>query len=230
MAHPFTAEVQLAAPVQHWLETFDGPRAVVHELDAGWGVADLVAARRADGSTTRDRRAVNDQMQLLVLEACRVTRTESDLRELAPHGWRSLHVRAVRPLVEAGLLREGARGKDRTYLSGLQVTDPFADLVAVELKLSNWRRALAQAVRYRIFAERSYVAMPYERVGELLIREARRVGVGVLAVAVTGVVDEVVGTAARAPLQPARRRWAGERTLSALQSPSPRPAGSPVTA
>lgn len=230
MSRAFTAEVQLATPVQRWLEVFDGPREVVHELDAGWGIADLVAARPDLGTPAADRCPVGDPMQLRVLEACRTTQSEGNLRALAPHGWRSLRSRAVQPLLDAGLLVEGEDNGDRTFVATMVVDDPYTDLVAVELKLNNWRRALAQAVRYRIFAERSYVAMPCERVGEFLIHEARRVGVGVLAVGAEGAVDEVVDAMLSVPLQPARRRWASERTLAALLSPSSRPAGSPITA
>jgi hypothetical protein len=96
------------------------------------------------------------------------------------------------------------------------------------LKLRNWRRAIAQAGRYRLFAERSYVALPVGRVDSDLVLQARRNQVGVLAVC----EDETVRVAEEAPigepLQPLRRRWASEQLLNALQYPGARVAGSPI--
>ncbi|MBE0526572.1 MAG: hypothetical protein IH631_06485 [Candidatus Thorarchaeota archaeon] len=56
--------------------------------------------------------------------------------------------------------------------------------VAVELKLSNWRRALYQATIYTTFAQESYIAMPWNKreVLERNLDEFIRWGVGILIV------------------------------------------------
>lgn len=57
-------------------------------------------------------------------------------------------------------------------------------LVAVELKLTDWRHALRQAVAYQLAADESWVAMPLAGASRAY-REAwrfRREGVGLLAV------------------------------------------------
>lgn len=50
-------------------------------------------------------------------------------------------------------------------------------LTAFELKISNWRRALAQAYRYSYYADYSIVVMP-ERPRDLNLHEFRSAGVG----------------------------------------------------
>lgn len=57
-------------------------------------------------------------------------------------------------------------------------------MVAVEMKLSDWRAALGQAHIYRFFAERSYVAMPSNKQRIILrnIGDFNALGVGVLIV------------------------------------------------
>jgi len=65
--------------------------------------------------------------------------------------------------------------------------------VAVELKLSNWRRALYQATIYTTFAPESYIAMPSGKEGVLRknIQEFSRWGVGILLVHSNNAVSEM---------------------------------------
>lgn len=63
------------------------------------------------------------------------------------------------------------------------------DIVTVEAKVKNWREAVAQAARNRVFAHRSFVALPH-RLAERVRTEPilRRLGIGVLAVSKVGEV------------------------------------------
>ncbi len=63
------------------------------------------------------------------------------------------------------------------------------ELVSVELKLRDSRKALAQATLHRLFADLSYIAMPAARVSEDLLDGATSHGVGVLGVYPDGQVD-----------------------------------------
>ena len=58
------------------------------------------------------------------------------------------------------------------------------EVVAVEAKISRWRSALVQAVAYKRFSHRSFVAMDHDRAprGEEVLGEFRRAGVGLVAV------------------------------------------------
>lgn len=56
------------------------------------------------------------------------------------------------------------------------------ELSGVEVKLSDWRRALAQAVLNRYCVDRSYIAMWGSVISENVVREAHRHGVGVISV------------------------------------------------
>ena len=225
-AAPFTAEWQLAAPVRAWLRAQPGVLAVGDEIDAGSGIADLVAGC-SDELVLPTRAAFPDSTATRLLELTQETVSEADLRVWAPHGWRSLNQRIVRPLVVDGLLTVAADDDETTYTATVNATDPFTSLVAVELKLRDWRRGVAQAGRYRLFAERSYVALPAERISEGLVAEARRNQVGVLAVTVHDVTI-VEPAPVAGPLQPQRRRWASEQLLATLRHPSERGAGSPI--
>ena len=66
--------------------------------------------------------------------------------------------------------------------------------VAVEMKMSDWRRALQQASAYTMFSVRSYVAMPSRKQGVILrrIREFRGSGIGVLIIRNDGSIIELI--------------------------------------
>ncbi|MCA1812371.1 MAG: hypothetical protein LC624_00280 [Halobacteriales archaeon] len=68
------------------------------------------------------------------------------------------------------------------------------ELVAVELKLEDWREALGQAMHYQLAAHRSYIAMPLHGAAPPLRARSRleRQGVGLLAVHPLGEVRTLV--------------------------------------
>ena len=55
---------------------------------------------------------------------------------------------------------------------------------AFELKLSNWKRALIQAYRYRSFANRSFVILDYSHIAPAInnIEQFRRSGIGLMSI------------------------------------------------
>ena len=63
-----------------------------------------------------------------------------------------------------------------------------SDLVAVEAKLHDWHRGIAQAALNRIWFDRSYVALWFETITGQVESEARRHGVGLIAIHEEGIV------------------------------------------
>ncbi len=223
----FAYETDLGPAVIAWLAARRKHHSIAEEVDSGVGIADLVLGTSRRARTTL-RPAVTDSTQLRLLELAQKPVTEGDLRSWAPGGWSSLRRRTLEPLLDAGLLTRHAADNAATYRATVKMNDPFDELTAVELKLTDWRRAIAQAGRYRLFADRSYIAMPHKRVTSALIDEAVRNDVGVLSVHAIDGVYEVTTAAVRVPLQPQRRRVTSELVLAAALAPSSRRAGAPL--
>jgi hypothetical protein len=220
----FPTEASLAGPVEDWLMSLRAT-CVAHEVDAGFGIPDLMAGF---GDTSRLRRRwkqsppIQDSLQLRLLEYCRTARTEAELRAWAPNGFSDLKRRAVVPLLKHGLIESVNDGlKTRTLPK-----DPFRHLVAVELKLADARRGLRQAHSYRAFSDISYLAMPASRINATILDAARRHFVGLLAVH-AGAVEEVVEPPSGTVFARTRRRIASERILAAAADPSRPVGGSP---
>ena len=156
--------------------------------------------------------------------------TEAELRSVAADGWRSMRGH-LESLLALDLVSRHQFDGVVAYEPCVDVHDPFERLVAVELKLRDWRSAVAQAARYRLFADASYIAMPCSRLSEAALAEARRNRVGVLSLhslGSEGPVTVLVEAPLSPPLQPLRRRWASEVVLASVTRPGGRIAGSPI--
>lgn len=69
--------------------------------------------------------------------------------------------------------------------------DPLREIVAIEAKISKWRDAVSQAARNRVFAHRSFVALP-EAQAQLAIGDERVAMLGIGVIAVSGTTVRVV--------------------------------------
>jgi hypothetical protein len=225
----FETEIAMAKPVREWLATFPGVSTVADEIDAGYGVADLVAG---EGTVEDLERRVNmvdgitniHQLRLLLL--ANPTVSEARLRDWSPVAWSSLRVQALQPLLDGGHLEKDLTCGETVYRANIDIFDPFDSLIAVELKLKDWGRGIAQAARYRVFAERSYLAIPSRLIKHSAVCAARRNGIGLLAVHADS-VDIVEDAPSRAPFHASKRRRASELMLQALADEQHPRAGSP---
>lgn len=221
----FTSEAELAAPVAKWLQT-SGGSCIAEEVEVGYGIPDMVAGVGAPQQLKNRRRQadpITDPVQLALLEFCRVTRSEQELRDWAPGTFSELTRRAVQPLLKTSMLTVTVTG----YRARRHPRDPFDRLVAVELKLRPSERGFAQANSYRLFAEDAFLAVPAGRVTPTALNRARVLGVGLLAVHPDS-CDELVEPAPRSLATPGRRRLASEQVLAASRRLDGRRAGSPA--
>lgn len=220
----FTAEADMAPLVESWLEAI-GSTCIGREVELGFGIPDLVGGvgtRASLRNRRRQARPITQALHLALLEFCRVGRSESDLREWAPNGFSELKRRALQPLFAQDMMSV-QNGKFRARVAP---KDPFDLLVAVELKLADANRGLAQAHAYRAFADASYLALPARRVTPVVMDRGRSVGVGILAVH-PGFVEEVVCPDSASFATAGRRRMASEYTLAAYADRASRLAGAP---
>ena len=225
----FETEMAMAQPVRSWLHSQPCVSTVVDEINAGYGIADMVAGEGTEADLERRTNlvgAITNIHQLRLLLLANSDTTEAQLREWAPVAWPSLRGQAIEPLMSAGLLAKRTVGADTIYKATVDVFDPFKGLMAIELKLRDWTRGVAQATRYRMFAERAYLALPSKQIKDSSIAEARRNGIGLLAVHAES-VDVVEEAPRQVPFQASRRRRASELMIQALADVQHPRAGSP---
>lgn len=189
---------------------------VATERSLGWGRADLIAFRldvekcraRIENGQVRalDRpdhyRAlrhipeVESGNRVSVADLCRrLARSPSYVRvALLPFLERSGYIRRLGPAAYA-------------KINGFIPT--VSEVIAVEAKVSDWRKGAIQAKRHRSFANRVYLALAGEYLHRVQLDLLRRHGIGLLSVS-NGKVVEVLESPMMPPLDPERHSFSAE--------------------
>jgi hypothetical protein len=94
-------------------------------------------------------------------------------------------------------------GRKRVDLVGVTAR---GDLIAVEFKVSDWRRVLWQASINQLFADFSYVAVWHTALKFLDLAQLRQKGIGVISI--SAVAARIVRRALRSPIQSSVHRAA----------------------
>lgn len=92
---------------------------------------------------------------------------------------RELIIRSLNGLIEYDVVSQGVN----TFSLSPEWRNILPEIIAIEVKVNKWRRAVDQAARNQIFAHKSYIALPSEVAWK--IRDEpfiKKLGIGVLAV------------------------------------------------
>jgi uncharacterized protein YeeX (DUF496 family) len=218
----------MRAPVVCWMQEARSPVLIADEVDFRFGAPDLLAAHVRDlrQRIDDDIKPVQQLDQLALLEQIRHgSMTRLQIEGLTSMRWQDYERRVLDQLLEDGLIIFDE--VEERWSVGRSLSVPYTELVAVEMKLRDGRRALAQAMRYRAFANESLVALPQNRIDSLLVDACASRGVGLLAVGAAR-AEVVVNAVASAPLDPLVHRLAQEMLLARhCGHTTSLPAGSP---
>ena len=96
--------------------------------------------------------------------------------------------RIVGELTSAGILETKTKG----VALAEDWRDVLKDVIAIEVKVSDWRRAIHQAIRNTIVAHRSYIALPSSVAARICDDQlARAHGIGILSISDDGCVKAI---------------------------------------
>lgn len=203
----FRYETELRDPCVSWLESRFAGCTVVDECDVSHLAPDLVIGTNSDFRLRAQQGfpAITNWSQLALARSV----WHSKGHRVGGAALRSTG-RSVRPLIDNGVMRE---------INGeLEVSEipkcPFSQIVAVELKMKDWRKAISQASRYQSFADLSYIALPYGVVQGNVLDAATMLGVGVLAL-IPGECELLVEAKRSRIIDPALASLASELAFSA---------------
>ncbi len=227
----FVREADMLAPLLSWSPELRLPAGAepYFEVQTSQGVVDLllvvldeavVAARRATGLP-----ALAEPAALAAVSALTTLAAVEDgeapgatARDLAPHvpvGVDHLRRRVLPGLSEMGWVSQGEAGRWRARLRYLA---PLRQVMAVEVKRGEWRRALGQAVAHTAFADSTYVALDAARTPPLatLAPAFASAGVGLISVRASGrmTVERQLAARRRRAWNGAARALVGERVLA----------------
>ena len=179
-------EAQLQRAVEQGLSTIfprraSRPALVLGSLSLGAGRPDILLASFDERVT--DLSKVSPQARAL-LPYLRMTK-QVTAKTVADRSGRSLQAidHALCQLVDARIVTR----RGRAFALSRRWRTIVTDIVAVEIKVQNWRRGLAQAARNQIFAHRSYLALPEPVAQRIKADKLFRIfGVGIVGITPSG--------------------------------------------
>ncbi|MFH5181454.1 hypothetical protein ACHHV8_01715 [Paenibacillus sp. TAB 01] len=206
-----TEEELVERLVQHYKNYF-----TVRELGVGYGISDLVIVRnKADMLRfIENRNGVHLKHidEIKVFEYIR-KRNGVDLDELISKHYMSkpkLKYAILKSLEEAGALIK----EDFRYFRtpSFKLFSPV--VTAIEAKLEDWNKGLAQAIRYQRFADKTYLAMDEKYVHRAEKNEFVKYNVGLLSVG--SKIKEIVKPLTQKPTDSIMRYKVAEEIISKM--------------
>jgi len=140
------------------------------EINSGYGIADVVAIKfnedRISQRLEYDQRCqLTSESFFKVLEAISEDKFQpTSVQEIVSKtNFTKSYVRAhlLRQLLDMKFIRKTQRNEFVKVNGWAPLSDK---IVAIESKLSNWRRGLSQAIRYKTFADTVYLALPINKI------------------------------------------------------------------
>jgi hypothetical protein len=240
MPAAYRFETDMRDDVVSWMHIGEGLDVVVDEVEGVQGVPDLIGAS-ADieiltGRLISDRRPPCRRLEIEVMQLLATPLREDVLKErlqqMGSWEWRYWLSTYLQPLIASGWVcvdvPNASCSEGREWRAAPGFSDPFSSLVAVSLKLSDWSRGRWQAWQCASYVDRSYLALPAEKISPAARRGVAEVGAGLLSVS-PGLVEVVHSPRAERTMNHMGRRMVTERMLIALRDRGARrgrPAGS----
>lgn len=181
IATVFRTEAEFVTRFREFLPTYLRDRAVSwqisHEVGAGRSIADVVALLSTSAAANHPANLVLSVSESVILSVLRIYGpTRIDLLEQRCGARRGqFREGALTRLLRWEFVGRGDGGRISL------VPEPSPPVVlAVEAKLTRWRDALRQAIAYRLYADESFVALPFQH-ARMALRSAdkfREAGIG----------------------------------------------------
>jgi len=131
-----------------------GYSVVKNEINSGYGIADVVAAKRFYNSIDYSFNNIFEVNLLISMKYNKWIPFENII-QYSSYSSNYLKYNLLKQFMNAGLISRNNNYYKRTK----QIEKSKATIVAVEAKLSKWKEAFRQALRYKKFADYCYVAI-----------------------------------------------------------------------
>ncbi len=181
------------------------------EVDLGHGVADIVLYSHATCPTDRKMRLDKFDIQIYsILQERRCALTLFDIQDTTKSSSQKVS-QSVRKLTEEGFVEpiSDAFKVSRRYEAHAQT------IVAIEAKLTNWKRAISQAYKYHWFSHYSFVLLPESQVRSAKenLDRFKRLKVGLASIDSEGRVELIYTPPRRKPYSPSMEMQLNESVL-----------------
>jgi len=187
----FPSEEKLvSAFVEFVLRTNDGSFQILREFEGGFGRPDVLLYSNPSDNAAHDIQSLSElNPRLAPLLSTKVSKTVRSLSALAAASGASRPStrRIANELARIDRLKMTDATGNTFKISPIR-RPPFSQVVAIEAKLRDWRRALVQAYRYLQFSTEAWVVLDYAAAASAIKEEGlfRSCGVGLASFSASG--------------------------------------------
>lgn len=182
---------------------------ILNEVNLGFGIADIVVTSR---KKCNYRKAL-DSIDIHLLSCVRRESGRTALSLSNDTGIAKSSIRSsIGKLIELNLVKN----IDDKYYIDHEYEFEFDYVVAIEVKLRDWKRALKQAYRYKWFSDRSYVCLPdnFSISAKKNISKFVEYGIGLITLHDNGKIEKVYEPPVSTPVEPKMTMLLNEQILS----------------
>jgi len=147
-------EKEMIPIINKYFTNTKGYSIVKNEINSGYGIADVVAAKNINNSFYYAFNNIFEVDLLISMKYNKWIPFESII-QYSSYSSNYLKYNLLKQFMVAGLISRNNNYYKRTK----QIEKSKATIVAVEAKLSKWKEAFCQALRYKKFADYCYVAL-----------------------------------------------------------------------
>jgi hypothetical protein len=173
--------------VQFSVKTIPAAWRWIQEFDGGLGIADIVFAKQA-GNSIRNREYLSRIPPRLAIfcSPCFSKRALNIEEFQLLLG--SNHAQTIRTINQLKALQTIQQHKDKTLTIKSNKKPPYTEIISIEAKLSDWRRAHLQACRYTQYSHESWVLLDAARSRAAIanLDLFRRTGIGLATFSTAG--------------------------------------------
>lgn len=182
---------------------------ILNEVNLGFGIADIVVTSRKKCNYRKPL----DSIDIHLLSCIKRESGRTVLSLVNDTGIAKSSVKnSIGKLIELNLVKN----IDDKYHIDQEYEFGFDYVVAIEVKLRDWKRALKQAYRYKWFSDRSYVCLPDDSSfsAKKNISEFVEYGIGLLTFHDNGKIERVYEPPVSTPVEPKMTMLLNEQILS----------------
>ncbi|PNM25169.1 hypothetical protein A6J66_013845 [Yersinia enterocolitica] len=189
-SHPFLTEDALVASFSSLLRSSKKNVHLSHEFNCGFGIADIVIYKKLDKHEATDLGKISSDWAFTL--KCLPLRKKFSIENVSELSGASLNSarKAIKEFIAAGFCE---RTEDNYFIKVKKPTPICNSIIAIEAKLKDWKRALWQASRYKIFSNQSWVVLDKHNANPAIsnIKEFEKYNIGLATVTVDGLYEEI---------------------------------------
>lgn len=184
---------------------------IMEEVGLGFGFADLVFAELKETLGIPER----EKLSPVDINIYQVVRRKKKVTLETVKAITGVRQNEVRKSLDRLVYNSFVKEVDSLYELNVKYKLPFKKSVAFEAKLSNWKRAMTQAYRYKWFADYSYVVLDEAHSNQPIknISKFENYNIGLLTISVDGNVKTHYRPKKQIPLDPSMQMMFSEEIL-----------------